>query len=259
LIDAFFFDGGEHRLFGAIHHPSEGTESRDIGVLICYPLWEEHVRSHRTFVSLGFMLGGIGLPTMRFDYFGTGDSMGSDVDATPRIWLDNVEQAANCLRKRTGIRRLCLVGQRLGATLAAIAQSRISWLDSLVLWEPVSDGPTYLDELRNVHERWLTSSFARGSRSDVLEFQGFLVSERAEDEIRQLSFPDGATSPGRRILLINSVPPDSKFLNRLQRGSAKVQSVVIPACEAWRKDRGPDKGLGVIRACRQIVHWVEGL
>jgi len=60
-----------------------------------------------------------GLPVMRFDWSCTGDSEGDVYDGTVAQWVEDVETAADELRDAAGVRRVSIIGMRLGALLAA--------------------------------------------------------------------------------------------------------------------------------------------
>ncbi len=116
----------------------------------------EGVCARRTFAILADELAAAGILTLRFDYDGTGDSVGSDEDPD-RVasWLDGVLQAVDFVR-RAGAPKVAVVGMRLGATLAAAAvsgegQTPGAPIDGLVLWDPCASGRAYLRAQRALH------------------------------------------------------------------------------------------------------------
>jgi predicted alpha/beta hydrolase len=64
-----------------------------------------------------------GYAVLRFDYHGTGDSMGDSTDVSLAGWLDDISLAANELTAASGAKKLVVIGLRLGGTLAALASS----------------------------------------------------------------------------------------------------------------------------------------
>ena len=81
------------------------------------------------------------LPTLRFDYPGTGDS--ADDDETPdrvRAWVESIGDAVRTLRRIAGVERVALVGLRMGAMLAIAAAEEIDDLAALVLLAPIGSG-----------------------------------------------------------------------------------------------------------------------
>ncbi len=151
------FGPASRQLFGLYHPPQR--EGR-LAVLICSPFGQEAVRSHRLFRVLADRLAMSGTAVLRFDYFGTGDSPGDDTDGEFEGWRRDVNTAHEELRRRVGERNILWIGARLGATLAVLAaKSGRCDPSKLVLWDPVVDGPRYLQALRAGHVEALEHSY----------------------------------------------------------------------------------------------------
>src|SRR3954464_11609473 len=67
--------GAQHQLLGTLHRPQR-LRPRSTAVLLCNPFGEEASRAHRMFRVLATQLERAGYPALRFDYSGTGDSLG---------------------------------------------------------------------------------------------------------------------------------------------------------------------------------------
>ncbi|MGH9105280.1 MAG: hypothetical protein ACRDZX_05480 [Acidimicrobiales bacterium] len=129
--------------FGWFHSPA-GDKCRG-GVVICPPLGQEHIDAHYGLRLLAEQLAVAGICALRFDYDGTGDSAGDNDDpARVSSWLATVEHAVAAVRA-AGAANVCLVGLRLGATLAATAAATTGDIDQVVLWDPCS-GRQFLRE-----------------------------------------------------------------------------------------------------------------
>lgn len=127
----------ERRLF-AVYEPPALKDRRTRAAVLCYPWGEEYVYAHRTMRQLAVKLSASGFHTLRFDYFGTGDSGGEESDADPSAAEVDVESAIEGLQDIVGVARVALIGLRLGATLAArAAMRRKESVEALVLWDPV--------------------------------------------------------------------------------------------------------------------------
>ncbi len=144
-MNPFFFGRSERPLFG-IYHPPRGTP-RNVGIVICPPMGQEYMRTHRALRQLALQLTRAGNHAMRFDYSGTGDSSGENQEAALAAWLEDLGTAAEELKDTAGVRSVSLVGIRLGATLAFLASAARSDVDSVVLWDPVVDGAAYVREI----------------------------------------------------------------------------------------------------------------
>ena len=55
----YYFGDSKRRLFG-IFHPATSRQSLNTGVLLCYPVGQEYIRAHRTFLQLSLMLSRAG-------------------------------------------------------------------------------------------------------------------------------------------------------------------------------------------------------
>src|SRR6202041_1898040 len=145
---ALYFNSGEHRLFGWLHHSLKGLKA-DVGVVVCQPFGYEAICAHRGMRAFAESIAAAGMPALRFDYFGTGDSAEIDPQADQlQIWTQDVLAAAREIRLRTGVRHVCLLGFRLGALLATLAASQGNAVSALVVVSPIITGRRYLRELR---------------------------------------------------------------------------------------------------------------
>ena len=168
-----FFGPG---LFGWYHAPVE--QQRELAAVICQPLGHEYINAHRSMRHLADRLARAGIPALRFDYHGTGDSAGTDEDSgRVAAWRDSVSEAIKTVRELSGSPRIALVGFRFGATLAAQFES-----DALVLWAPVMRGKSYARELKALR---LTSG----------TMGGFEYTEETQRDIAALSIdkPEAVT------------------------------------------------------------------
>jgi pimeloyl-ACP methyl ester carboxylesterase len=90
-----------------------------------------------------------GMPALRFDYLGTGDSadLAGSADQL-EAWTQDIVAAVRELRRLTGVHQVLVLGFRLGASLAVLAAERCRDIVGLALINPVIDGRRYLRELR---------------------------------------------------------------------------------------------------------------
>lgn len=165
-VKVLHFGAAPKTLFGALH-PAQTTSAKRTAVLLCNPFGEEAVRAHRIYRVFANRLSRAGFPTLRFDYFGTGDSAGAAEEATLDDWIDDVVRAASELRSQTGASRVAVVGLRLGATLATLAtlprdgKPRLA-AQHVLLWDPVIDGAVYLRELAASHAEYMSEEMGEG-------------------------------------------------------------------------------------------------
>jgi pimeloyl-ACP methyl ester carboxylesterase len=144
-VPGWFGPAGRPSL-GWFHRAAPGT-SADTGVLICGPLGPEAMGVNRTLRALADRLARAGLPTMRFDYDGTGDAAGDELDPDRLdAWHRSVREAMDAGATRLRVSRWILVGVRLGAALAARVAADRDDVDALVAIAPVLVGRVFVRE-----------------------------------------------------------------------------------------------------------------
>jgi pimeloyl-ACP methyl ester carboxylesterase len=126
----------QRRLF-AIHEPAAAAP-RIRAAVLCQPLGTEYTYAHRSMRQLAVRLAMSGFHTLRFDYYGTGDSAGTESQIDPAGCQGDVESAIEALADIAGTARVTLIGLRAGANIAAhVAARRAADIEALVLWDPL--------------------------------------------------------------------------------------------------------------------------
>lgn len=203
------------------------------------------MRAHRIYRVLATQLDRNGYAVMRFDYGGTGDSMGDGEDVTIESCLEDVAMAVEHVRGASGATKLVVIGLRLGATFAALATSRGALrARHLVLWDPVVEGGAYLRELGAMHERYMRQemgdAFEREARSSPdgvpTESLGAPISAALACELRALDLASEALNADHvTIALTSSTPAVARLRERLPESPA-ARWLDMPGTAAWNSD-----------------------
>ena len=231
-MDLFYFGASDRALLGVFHPPEPAVDSGH-AIVLCYPMGQEYFRSHRAFRQLAILLARRGFSVLRFDYYGTGDAMGSSEAGSVDQWVKDITTAVDELREMTGAGALSLVGLRLGAALAALASSRLtSSLDTLVLWDPVVRGTDYLVEL----DAW-TDDRPGASRNGrrIVGVMGFPMSDDLRREIGAVDLTRMLPLSARRVLLLVSERDGAKeeLRTALQASGAAAEYRCVESEGEW--------------------------
>ena len=240
--EALYFPRDAPRLFGWLHLPAAERPS-DTGLVICKPFGYEALCGHRSMRAFAEMAAAVGMPALRFDYLGAGDSLGIDPDADQiETWCRDILTAVDELRSRTGVTRICLLGFRLGALLATLAAARSDSVDGLILVAPVISGPRYLREMRTTRLAALlgtggaeasqsddTGAVARAG-TDSMEVSGHSVSAATVAALSRVDLSTLGAPRVSRMLLIDrdDLPTARAWLRVLSGSRAQADYATLP-------------------------------
>jgi len=224
-----WFRSGAYSLLGHIDIPEapRGTA----GVLVVPPFGWEDVCSYRPLRFLAKTLAESGIPVMRFDLPGTGDSSGSALDSGLfEAWIQSVDDAATKLRAVTGVKDVTVVGIRLGALLALTAAARGSNLQDLILWGATASGRAMLRELRafsNMERlEYGNGNAAAPALIPGVEIGGFLITPETQHALENLVLSPLPDMPGHRVLLLSrdDLCVDAKLTRALESSGCAVEA-----------------------------------
>jgi uncharacterized protein len=227
-VEPFYFGAPDRGQFG-IYHPPAGMP-KDEGVVLCPPFFGEYLRAHGCLRRVAIALAETGMPVLRFDYRGTGDSAGNFEETTPDDWRADIESALSELQDLSGVGRVRLLGVRLGATLAAQVAMESKAVSSLVLWDPIVEGDAYVEQLEETHRRLVeTHASSHPSRKAELghELVGFRVSRVLLQKLRDLSLPElsSLTSSRKRSIRLVLGAQGSGYADLVSNGQKNGASV----------------------------------
>lgn len=196
----FFFGEGGRTLYGLLHARADVQEPDAHGLLLCAPLLQDGIRSHRALWALAETVGNHGTPTLMFDWYGTGDSAGQDGELSLPGMLDDLDRASAELARRGGVKQLQWLALRSGALPLLVYLSGRMMPVELVLWDPQLDGRRLVEGWREQHQQQLHGSGRYPNathQSDGGELLGFgvddaLLNALAGLDASQLRLPRGS-------------------------------------------------------------------
>jgi alpha-beta hydrolase superfamily lysophospholipase len=238
--EPLYFPSDAPRLFGWLHLPPAELAA-DMGLVICKPFGSEAMPGHRSLRAFAEMAAATGVPALRFDYLGTGDSANIDPDADQiEAWCRDVVVAVDELRRRTGVTRVCLLGFRLGALLATLVAARSGCVDGLILVAPVISGPHYLREMRTTRLAALlatASEPAGGGAGDVaaadtgsIDLSGYSVSAATLSALSRVDIAAVGALRVSRMLVIDrdDLPRARAWVDSLSAADVETEYTVLP-------------------------------
>ncbi len=163
---AVFFENSHGVLLFGLHHQVE--QPQDIGVVFCHPFGEEKHRSYRAFVNFSRYLSEQNIESFRFDVKGAGDSDGELCESTIESQVEDTLDAISFFQNKTKVKKIVLIGLRLGASIALLAAQKEPRVKGLVLLSPISKGANYWRELLRTKQFASISLNLPATKSSVL-------------------------------------------------------------------------------------------
>ncbi|WP_341313084.1 alpha/beta hydrolase [Paraburkholderia sp. IMGN_8] len=182
--------------------------------------------------ELAQRLAARGVPVLRFDYRGTGDSADCESLLCPSDWADEVIEAIDYLRSITGIERVSLAGFRFGATVAALA-ARKSEIESIAMLAPVRSMRLFLREMNILNQTWRQTAGVGENHEHTppgaRDILGHRVSAAALETIGDLDLCKEPQVPAQRVLVAHSGQRDGshELSAHFEAKGACVESVAF--------------------------------
>jgi uncharacterized protein len=227
-------------LRGMIHLPAVATVRRPApGVVFFHGFTGDRMESHWIFIKCAPALAREGIGSLRFDFYGSGESEGDFREVTLQSEIADAKEAIQFIRRQKAIDpgRIGLCGLSLGGCVAATVAHKVN-TKALVLWSAVAH-PSILQRLAPNKGR----QAARNSiEYDAREVSVRLLRDAAKVDpvkaIRRFPKPTLIIHPGKDETVPRSHAQD--FL-RASRATVK-EKVIIPGADhtftslAWESE-----------------------
>ncbi len=250
----FFYLQGDHYAIACWRHSPINENIRSRAIVLCPPFGHEYTHSHRSFKHLAEYLAAQGFTVFRFDYYSTGDSIGSSFDEKlVPIWIDNICLVAKHAQRECS--NITLIGLRLGASLAALAAQEIA-ASHLVLWEPIIKGKNYIRELTAIAR---LSGKATSDSTDWIECAGFLITTETQKAISAIDLSTQKIATQGAILLVarDDKPSENAFKNLLSFTHKNISEIYVSGFAEMLDE--PHKTKVPFTALQTIAQWLNEL
>lgn len=203
-----------------------------------------------------------GVASLRFDLPGTGDSLDpASFEGGLGLWEAAVQDAARELQRRSGAGRIALVGQGLGAALAARVAGRIEGLAGLALLAPVVSGRFHLREIAAM-SRMVDDSLGLAEdqrQAKGVSIAGFTLPDEIAADVKRLDLMALDAAPAVPCLVAERVarPSDGEFATYLTARGAAVERMAFDGYDALTANPAVSKIPGETAA--RLAGWLAAL
>jgi alpha-beta hydrolase superfamily lysophospholipase len=245
-----WFGPSDRPLFGWFHLPDDGQAR--CWAIVCPPLGYEAIGTHFTLRKLCEGLAASGVAVLRFDYDGTGDSTGRrDDPCRVAAWRASVGHAVATARAIADL-PVVLVGERMGAALAALTAAEDGAIAGVALWDPCVKGRSFL---RQEHALMRIVTGVEARPDGVVETMGYAYSPETVADLHALDVAHPDLPPLADEVLVLWRPErsrDAELEAKLAAdGTSVVNGVAENQDEMFMREHFP---LGTVS---QILEWTS--
>ncbi|MHC5233111.1 alpha/beta fold hydrolase [Brucella sp. LJL56] len=238
-------------------------QSLDIVVVFSSPWGLEELCTTRKFWRvIADELSVHGIASFRFDWPGTGDGR-DDIDFSQglALWQNTLVEAARKARDLSGARRVIIIGQSLGAAVAAETAARIDGIAALALLAPVISGRFYTRELAvwsSMVDADLGLTDAQRIKNSV-SIASLTMQRQVAADVKKINLLSLETKPAPQCLLLARTerPNDAELATHLEKLGADV--TVEAFADYDKLISNPVISRLPLEVADRLVDWVAGL
>ncbi|MFE0016679.1 alpha/beta hydrolase [Mesorhizobium sp. NPDC059054] len=237
-----------------------GSELRDGAVLFLSPWGFEEMCTRKLWRDLADRLAACGIPSLRFDYPGTGDALDrTDFADGLAIWESTALAAAAELRRLSGATRLVLIGHGFGATLAATVAPRLEVVDAIVLMAPVVSGRFYLRELAAWSKMVDEGLGLRDDQriTDHVAVAGLIMPDEIAAEVKTLNIETLPALPASQVLMVERPARDKDVALSAHLAALGADVTRLPYLGYDDLVSNPTIAKQPLEVTGQVVEWVS--
>ena len=192
-----------------------------------------------------------GFHILRFDYRGTGNSALDLEQISADEWLEDINEAISELRDISGVKKVSLLGLRLGALLATkVASNAELPIQRLITWDAVMGGQDYLNEMINHSEQQ--------SLEPPLHLNGFCMESRFIERLKPMALQPMLGSLNTTILFCVSHDSENyRAIEEKLEPNPKHHFLKTPAPYDWNYIDNVGGILLPLPIMHAIVDWLE--
>lgn len=213
------------RLNGVLNIPTNSPEK--IGVIFLHGWGTYRIGPHRIFVNAAREFEKLGIPSLRFDFRGRGESEGETSNIRLVDMIDDTTVAINTMIKESGVKEIILLGLCSGGEVAVGSALSNPAVEGLILWstpllaresDVASDTKKTATIAKSYWQKlFMAETWKKLARNNVnyrlifkIIFGGFLSKPEKtlkEKELLELF----KTFKGEALFVYGSNDPDTKF------------------------------------------------
>ncbi|MBR7651502.1 alpha/beta fold hydrolase [Brucella oryzae] len=238
-------------------------QSRDTVVIFASPWGLEELCTTRKFWRIiADELSARSIASFRFDWPGTGDGR-DDIDFSKglELWRNTLVDAARKARDLSGASRVVVIGQSLGAVVAAETAARIDGIAALALLAPVISGRFYTRELA-VWSRMVDADLGLTDEQRIknsISIASLTMQPEVAADVKKINLLSLETKPAPHCLLLARTdrPNDAELAAHLEKLGVDV--TVEAFADYDKLISNPVISRLPLEIADRLADWVAGL
>ncbi len=232
-----------------------------LAVLFASPWGLEEICTRKFWRILAETLADRGIPSLRFDYPGTGDALDGDLSGGLADWSNSLVSAARQLKILSGCERIAIIAQGLGSAVTVKSLGEIDGIEAVALLAPVVSGRFYLREL-SVWSKVVDNNLGISRPEDAakgVSIASLDMPDAIADEVRKIDLMKIDALPAPRVLVVGrrDRPADTAFAAHLRTIGAEVAELPFDGYEKLVSN--PSTAKMPLSVAEELAGWISTL